>query len=140
MGYPLTFASLIGCVALIGIVVNDSIVLVDRINNHRRESESLSQAVVLGARNRLRAILLTSVTTIVGLAPLMLESSIQAQQLIPLAISLSFGLAFSTVITLIIIPALCLVFDDFRRGISAVRRTARLWPVEDRLPACPLSH
>lgn len=112
MGYPLTLLSLIGSVALAGIVVNDSLILVDLINRKRRAGRAVFAAVLEGSRGRLRAILLTSVTTMAGLAPLMLEQSFQAQFLIPMAISIVFGLAFATLLTLMLVPTLYLVLDD----------------------------
>jgi multidrug efflux pump subunit AcrB len=117
MGYSITVLSLIGSVALAGIVVNDSLILVDLINRKRNEDNELDTftAVLEGSKARLRAILLTSVTTIAGLGPLMLETSFQAQFLIPMAISICFGLAFATGLILVIIPSLYLVFNDVRR-------------------------
>ncbi len=114
MGFEFTLLSLIGCVALAGIVVNDSLILVDYINQLRRQGSDTLQAVVQGARARLRAILLTTITTVLGLAPLMLERSFQAKFLIPMAISIVFGLAFATLLTLLLIPTLYLVHEDFR--------------------------
>jgi len=112
MDYPLTLLSLIGSVALAGIVVNDSLILVDLVNRKRRAGMATLAAVVAGSRGRLRAILLTSVTTMAGLAPLMLEQSFQAQFLIPMAISIVFGLAFATVLTLMLVPTLYLILED----------------------------
>jgi len=125
MGLDLTLLSLIGSVALAGVVVNDSLILVDLINRRRGEGMPLTQAVREGSKQRLRAILLTSVTTIAGLAPLMMERSFQAQFLIPMAVSMVFGLAFATVLTLVFVPTFYLVLEDVRRR---VRRTWRwLW-------------
>jgi multidrug efflux pump subunit AcrB len=112
MGYPLTLLSLIGAVALAGIVVNDSLILIDLVNRKRRAGLGVFAAVLQGSRGRLRAILLTSVTTMAGLAPLMLEQSFQAQFLIPMAISIVFGLAFATVLTLMLVPTLYLMLED----------------------------
>lgn len=117
MGYPFTILSMIGGVALAGIVVNDSLILVDFINRRRRDGMSTIEAVVAGGRARLRAILLTSITTIFGIGPLMLERSFQAQFLIPMAISIVFGLAFATVLTLILLPTLYLAFEDLRASL-----------------------
>jgi multidrug efflux pump subunit AcrB len=122
MGIDLTLLSLIGSVALAGVVVNDSLILVDLINRRRAEGMPLNQAVREGSKQRLRAIMLTSVTTIAGLAPLMLERSFQAQFLIPMAVSLVFGLAFATVLTLIFVPTFYLVLEDVLRRL---RRTLR---------------
>jgi len=112
MGYPLTILSRIGAVALAGIVVNDSLILVDFINRLRRKGTPIEAAAIEGAKARLRAILLTTITTCLGLAPLMLERSFQAQFLIPMAVSIVFGLAFATVLTLILVPAVYLILDD----------------------------
>ena len=117
MNHPLTILSLIGAVALAGIVVNDSLILVDLINRKRREGKmELLRAVRRGSRERLRAILLTSLTTIAGLGPLMLERSFQAQFLIPMAISLAFGVVFATVISLILVPSGYMILDDIKAG------------------------
>jgi len=125
MGLDLTLLSLIGSVALAGVVVNDSLILVDLINRRRKEGMPLNQAVREGSKQRLRAILLTSVTTIAGLAPLMLERSFQAQFLVPMAVSMVFGLAFATVLTLVFVPTFYLILEDVRRR---VRRAWRwLW-------------
>ena len=114
MGYPLTMLSMIGMVALAGIVVNDSLILVDFINRLRCKGNSVYEAVIMGSKARLRAILLTTITTALGLTPLMFEESFQAQFLIPLAISIVFGLCLATVLTLVLVPALYLVLEDFK--------------------------
>jgi multidrug efflux pump subunit AcrB len=122
MGYPMTVLSAIGLVALSGIVVNDSLILVDFINRRVREGVAIGEAVVQAGMARLRAIILTSITTILGLAPLMLEQSFQAKFLIPMAISIAFGLAFATVLTLLLVPCLYVIVDDVRRmGAGAFR-------------------
>jgi multidrug efflux pump subunit AcrB len=113
-GYPFTLLSMIGAVALAGIVVNDSLILVDQINRLRRAGAGAVEAIVGGARTRMRAILLTSITTVLGLAPIMLERSFQAQFLIPMAVSIVYGLAFATVLTLVFLPVLYLILEDFR--------------------------
>jgi len=115
MGYPITMLSLIGFVALTGIVVNDSLILVDWINRKRRDGLDAHQAVVSAGRERIRAILLTSITTILGLAPLLLETSLQARFLIPMGIAIAAGVAFATVVTLVAVPSLYLIMLDFRR-------------------------
>jgi len=121
MGYPLTILSLIGLVALTGIVVNDSLILLDFINREVAAGVPVFEAVIDGGKARLRAIILTSVTTIAGLAPLMAERSFQARFLIPMAISISFGLAFATVLTLVIVPSLYLVVHDLRGLLRRIR-------------------
>jgi multidrug efflux pump subunit AcrB len=116
MGYDLSILSLFGMVALSGVVVNDSLLLIDRINNNRRSGgEDLKQATMDAAQRRFRPILLTSLTTFFGLMPMIMETSVQAQFLIPMAISLGFGILFATGITLLLIPAMYLVLEDVRR-------------------------
>lgn len=120
---PITILSIIGSVALTGILVNDSLVLVDFINKRMRQGMPAFEANVEGAKLRLRAILLTTLTTVSGLTPLMFETSFQAKFLIPLAVTLTYGLIFATGLTLIIVPALNMVYLDFlrvfrRRGTS----------------------
>jgi len=114
LGYPFTILSMIGGVALAGIVVNDGLILVDLANRLRRGGMPLTEAVVQAARGRMRAILLTSITTCVGLAPLMLEKSFQAQFLIPMAVAIVFGLAFATFIILLLLPLFYLILEDLR--------------------------
>ncbi len=113
-GNPMTIMSMIGMVALTGILVNDSLVLVDFINTRIRAGLSEFQASVDGAKLRLRAILLTTATTVAGLMPLMFETSFQAKFLIPMAVTLTFGLIFATALTLIIVPSLNMIFFDIR--------------------------
>ncbi|MFH1573831.1 MAG: efflux RND transporter permease subunit, partial [Acidobacteriota bacterium] len=126
MGLPLTLLSLFGIVALSGIVVNDSLVLIDFINRAAASGMSAYDAVVYGGRARFRAIILTSATTVAGLAPLLIERSLQAQFLIPMAISLAFGLMAATVLTLLITPCLYLALADIkaRFGLDVVREVA----------------
>jgi multidrug efflux pump subunit AcrB len=127
MGYPFTILSTIGAVALTGILVNDSLILVDLINRKRRDGTSLLDAIIQGSRERMRPILLTSITTIAGLSPLMLETSFQAQFLIPMAVSIVFGLALATVLTLILLPTIYLLYED-ARGVIRWILTGR-WSV-----------
>lgn len=115
-GFPFTFMSMIGCVALSGIVVNDSLILVDFINRERAAGRPPSEAAREGSLSRLRAIVLTSVTTIAGLTPLLAERSFQAQFLIPMAVSIVYGLAFGTIVILVLIPAIFLLLDDAHRS------------------------
>jgi multidrug efflux pump subunit AcrB len=112
MGYSLSLMSMFGLVALSGVVVNDSLVLVDFTNRLRREGYEAHEAVISGAIKRFRPILLTTITTCSGLAPMILETSRQARFLIPMAISLGFGILFATFITLILVPCFYLVFED----------------------------
>ena len=114
LGMDLTILSMFGIVALAGVVVNDNLVLVDYVNRRRREGLPAVQAVRLGGRSRFRPIVLTSVTTFLGLTPLLLEKSIQAQFLMPMAVSLAFGVLFATFIALIVLPSAYLILEDFK--------------------------
>ena len=116
MGMNLAVLSIIGIVALSGVVVNDSLVMVDFINRYRREDgkTSLEAALAAGPR-RFRPILLTSITTFVGLFPLLIEKSVQAQFLVPMAISLAYGVLFATLITLILVPTSYLIIEDIKK-------------------------
>lgn len=118
MGFPFTFMSIIGCVALAGVVVNDNLVLIDFVNRLRREGHGIYTAVVTGAEKRFRAILLTSITTVIGLVPLLSDRSFQAATIVPMAISLAFGLIFATLLTLVMVPALYLVLEDIKALFS----------------------
>ena len=113
MGYQLSLVSLLGIVALTGIVVNDSLILVNFINNARRRGLPLREAIVEGGTRRFRPIILTSLTTFFGLLPMITETSLQARFLIPMAISLGFGVIVATVITLLLIPSLYFILEDF---------------------------
>ncbi len=128
MGLPLTLFSLFGLVALTGVVVNDSIVLIDFINHRLRDGMGLYDALVDAGQRRFRPVLLTSVTTVGGLAPLLLEKSFQAQVLIPMATSLSFGLMFTTVLVLLLVPSFYAIYarvvgldgsEDLRRALPS---------------------
>jgi multidrug efflux pump subunit AcrB len=112
MGMNLSITSIMGILALAGVVVNDSLVLVDYVNRRRREGSGLFDAVSVAGVARFRPILLTSLTTFFGLSPLILEKSTQAQFLIPMAVSLGFGILFATFITLLLIPVCYLVLED----------------------------
>ena len=112
LGYDLSIVSIIGTIAMTGVVVNDSLVLVTTYNRHRASGKDNHQAIVDAACRRFRAILLTSLTTFCGLTPLLLETSEQAQFLIPAAISISFGLVFGTMITLVLVPGFLLLFPS----------------------------
>ena len=118
MGRNLTILSMFGLVALAGVVVNDSIVLVHYINQRRLEGVSVMDAVIVAGQARFRAILLTSLTTFAGLSPLLLEKSMQAKFLIPMAISLGYGVIFATFITLMIVPVVYLILEDVKALIS----------------------
>ncbi len=115
MGMDLTLISLLGMLALVGIVVNDSLVLVDFVNKRRERTGNLFEAVSQGAAARFRPVILTSLTTFFGLMPLLFEKSTQAQFLIPMAVSLGFGILFATVITLMLVPVNYLIVEDVKR-------------------------
>lgn len=125
MGMDLTLLSFMGMLALSGVVVNDSLVLVDYTNQKRKEGVGLKQAVYESGARRFRPVLLTSLTTFAGLMPLLFEKSTQAQFLIPMAISLGFGILFATLITLFLVPLNYLILEDikryFRRYINDMR-------------------
>jgi multidrug efflux pump subunit AcrB len=107
--------SMMGIVALSGVVVNDSLVLIDYANRQRLEGASASTAICAAGTRRFRPIILTTLTTFGGLAPMIFETSRQARFLIPMALSLGFGILFATVITLILVPCLYLLVEDFFR-------------------------
>jgi multidrug efflux pump subunit AcrB len=117
MGYALSLMSMMGIVALCGVVVNDSLVLIDYANRQRREGASPSEAIHKAGGRRFRPILLTTMTTFGGLAPMIFETSRQARFMIPMAISLGFGIVFATTISLVIVPCLYLMAEDAGRAI-----------------------
>ena len=115
MGYSLSVLSLFGIVALSGVVVNDSLVLIDFANRRRKKGSIAVEAIQDAAIQRFRPIMLTTLTTFGGLAPMIFETSRQARFLIPMAISLGYGIVFATVITLVIVPSVYLIIDDVRK-------------------------
>lgn len=117
MGLSLSIMSLMGMLALAGVVVNDSLVLVDWINRKRREGMHLDEALHAAGGSRFRPILLTSLTTFAGLTPLLLEKSTQAQFLIPMAVSLGFGILYATFLSLLLIPTSYRIMEDAKQGI-----------------------
>ncbi len=119
LGMNLTILSMFGIVALTGVVVNDSLVMVDRVNNLRRQGMKLHEAVMESGVSRFRPIVLTSMTTFLGLTPLLLEKSMQARFLIPMAVSLAFGVIFATFITLVIVPASYMILEDLRKLLGS---------------------
>ena len=129
MGINLTILSMFGIFGLSGIVVNDSIILVTFYRNLREKGMAISEALVEAACQRLRAVLLTSLTTIAGLTPLLFETSLQAQFLIPMATSIAFGLAFATLLILFVVPSMLSVYES-----TAVR----LGPLLRRISGRPL--
>jgi multidrug efflux pump subunit AcrB len=126
MGVTMTILSVLGLMALTGVVINDSLVLVDFINQrHRTGGESLYSAVKRAGVVRFRPVMLTSLTTFIGLTPLLMDQSSSAQFLVPMAISLGFGILFATMITLVLVPTNMLIADDiqrfFRRRAAGIR-------------------
>jgi multidrug efflux pump subunit AcrB len=121
MGKAISMFSLFGLIALSGVVVNDSLIMVDFINKAREAGVPVKQAIIDSGTQRFRAIILTSITTAAGLMPIMMERSVQAQFMIPMAISLSFGIVFATVITLYLIPCLYML------QLDSFARTRRIW-------------
>ena len=118
VGLNLTMLSLLGLIALTGVVVNDSLVMVDFINRRLASGMRVYDAIRDAGAARFRPIVLTSLTTFVGLLPLLLERSFQAQFLVPMAVSLAFGVLFATAITLVLVPSLYAILNDFRSQLA----------------------
>jgi multidrug efflux pump subunit AcrB len=118
MGYDLAIMSIFGMVALTGVVVNDAIVLIDRINRNLSSGMPFFDAIKSGAVRRFRAVFLTTISTIGGLTPLLMETDSQAKMLIPMAISIAAGVLFATALTLVLIPSMLVVLNDLRRALS----------------------
>jgi multidrug efflux pump subunit AcrB len=121
MGLNLSLLSLFGIVGLAGVVVNDSLVLVHATNRIREQGVSPREAITQGGALRFRAIILTSLTTFAGLTPMILERSLQAQFLIPMAVSLGFGVLFATVITLLLIPCGYMILEDVHNLVEKLK-------------------
>lgn len=118
MGFDLSILSMFGIVALAGVVVNDSLIMIDLINRERKSGIEMTQVLRDCATRRFRPIMLTTLTTFCGLLPMITERSLQARFLIPMAISLAFGVMFATCITLVLVPSLYMILDDFKRFLS----------------------
>lgn len=116
--FPINILSALGIIALIGIMVNDGLVLIGKFNSFLKEGMKFEEALYEAGRARFRAIFLTSLTTIAGIAPLLLEKSRQAQFLKPMAISIAYGIGIATVLTLILLPLLLSVSNDFKRSVN----------------------
>lgn len=125
LNLELTLWSFIGMVAVSGVVVNDNLVLMDFINEQRKQGVAVFNAVCAAGKKRFRPILLTSLTTFAGLTPLILETSIQAQFLIPMAVSLAFGVLFATFISLLLVPASYLLLDEWQNKMSGWGKSTR---------------
>lgn len=126
LGMDISSFSLFGIIAAAGVVVNDSLVMVDFVNKAREQGIAVRDAVVQSGVKRFRAILLTSITTFVGLIPIITESSLQAKLVIPMAISLAFGVLFATVVTLLLIPSLYVILDDIHQKIGRKVKTGKV--------------
>ncbi len=124
MGLSLSLISLMGIVALSGVVVNDSIVLTTAANRFRGRGQSALEAALSAGRQRFRPVVLTSLTTFGGLAPMIFETSLQARLLIPMAVSLGFGVIFSTLVTLVLVPSLFVMIENLRDTIKSWRGQA----------------
>lgn len=125
LGMDLSALSVMGILAAAGVVVNDSLVMVDYVNNARKRGERLKDAVMHAGTKRFRAILLTSITTFIGLVPIIFfEVSAQAQIVIPMAVSLAFGVLFATIVTLVLIPCLYLIIEDLRVVLRRKKKIA----------------
>ena len=120
-GFAINILSWLGIIALIGIMVNDGLVLIGKFNGYLKEGMKYDEALVQAGKSRFRAIFLTSITTIAGLAPLLLEKSRQAQFLKPMAVSISYGIAIATVLTLVMLPLLLSVSNSLKVGVKWLR-------------------
>ncbi|HKK92005.1 MAG TPA: efflux RND transporter permease subunit [Longimicrobiales bacterium] len=121
LGYDLSLVSVMGVVALSGVVLNDSLIMIDFANKRRREGSSAFDAIHQAGLRRFRPIVLTTLTTFGGLTPIILERSDQARQLVPMAISLGFGIVFATAIILVIVPSLYLILEDVKGALGRMR-------------------
>jgi multidrug efflux pump subunit AcrB len=122
--YAISMMSLLGIIALSGVVVNDSLIMVDFVNRAVREGLPRREAAVQAGMRRFRAIILTSLTTFCGLVPMLLETSTQAKVIIPMAVSLAFGIVFATVITLLLVPCLYVILDDAKQWLGMAGTSA----------------
>ncbi|MFK7907959.1 MAG: efflux RND transporter permease subunit, partial [Chitinophagales bacterium] len=116
--FPINMLSMLGIIALIGIVVNDGLVLIGKFNGFLKEGLPFADALYEAGKSRFRAILLTSITTVAGLGPLIFETSRQAQFIIPMAISIAYGIFFATFLTLFLLPTLLYISNSIKVGGS----------------------
>jgi multidrug efflux pump subunit AcrB len=126
MGLDLTMLSMFGMVALTGVVVNDSLILVDLVNRLRAEGATVDQSIREAGERRFRPIMLTTATTFLGLSPMIFETSMQAKFLIPMAVSLGYGIVFATAITLILVPALYRILEDAKAFFGTTTEEVRV--------------
>lgn len=131
LGYNLSMMSMFGMVALTGVVVNGAIVLIERINKNLSGGMDFLSAVKEGSKRRFRAIILTSLSTVGGLAPLIMETDLQARFVIPMALSLAAGVVFATVLTLVLIPSLFTIVNDLRRLV--IKLAGGQWPSREEV-------
>ena len=122
-----------GVIALVGILVNDAVVMLDQYNKNIASGLSIKDAVLKAGKSRFRAIILTTITTVAGLYPLILETSFQAQFLIPMAISVAYGVLFGTIILLIYFPPLIVYFNDMKRTRRWIWEGGRTIPSWDKV-------
>jgi multidrug efflux pump subunit AcrB len=134
MGYSLSVMSMFGVVALSGVVINDSLVLIDYANRRRRDGSDAHDAVHASGIQRFRPIVLTTLTTFGGLMPMIFETSRQARFLIPMAVSLGFGIVFATLITLLLVPSIYMIVDDVACLFASKRSIPAEKPAADHLP------
>ncbi|MCT7940234.1 efflux RND transporter permease subunit [Shewanella holmiensis] len=132
LGIDLSALSMFGIIAAAGVVVNDSLVMVDYVNKSRLQGVAIKEAVLNAGCRRFRAIMLTSLTTFIGLVPIMAETSMQAQMVIPMAVSLAFGVLFATVVTLCLIPCLYIAIEDSK---TMMRKMIAIYIPEKAHPA-----
>ena len=125
-GISLNMLSILGLVALAGVVVNDSLILVEFINRRQGAGETMDDSIMSAGKQRFRAIVLTTLTTFVGLLPMLFETSMQAQFVIPMAISLSFGIVFATTMTLVLVPCCYRIVYDLKDSIQSMRQRLRI--------------
>jgi multidrug efflux pump subunit AcrB len=121
MGFDLTLLSMFGLVALTGVVVNDSLIMIDLINRERAAGKPIGPTLIASGTRRFRPILLTTATTFFGLMPMITEQSLQARFLIPMALSLGFGVVFATAITLLLVPAFYQILEDIKLLLTGKR-------------------
>lgn len=135
LGIPVGLLSMFGIIGLSGVVVNDGLVMIDFINDLHKKGKPMNDAIVEGAQARFRPIMLTSVTTFLGIAPIIFEKSLQAQFLIPMAVSLGFGILFATGILMLLVPAMAMVHYNsslwFKRNFGSDKSTVEAAPVSE---------
>jgi multidrug efflux pump subunit AcrB len=131
LGYDLSMLSIFGMVALTGVVVNDAIVLIERINQNHASGMLFFEAIQTGAARRFRAVFLTTISTVGGLTPLIMETDMQARFMIPMAVSLAAGVAFATVLTLVLVPSMLVILNDLRRVAHRMRHG--VWPTREEV-------